>query len=385
MAALLRLRPITASAKPWRLVTWNIPPVGCSAATSRPLLTRYSNVAPVTPAKGFRIRKISYQEPEDLAITEAKRVDTIPELEALIAKGEASIRDAYHALKATKQRLEPLPLDERWKQAAQAGAGRILAFLWDKREEAPKMEVSADLVDTVCWFLHAQGLEGFFWRWFELEQKKNLAIATTHYETVAFSKAHWAGRLLGSLISVRIEWASDGNLDSALREYFAMIGRVKKIDPVAFPIVAPTVVLERALSRTDTPPCDARLFDRFVRTRTLTSKPGLHRRDLIIAQLLLYHPTLPNPGPLLTAARRYHDSLESEGFRGRRQAARNSFGQNLLRASYLLRLQGENDDADWLHSVVEQHHNEVWTQRTRILKHFKRDPKLHHLIPPPTP
>lgn len=191
--------------------------------------------------------------------------------------------------------------------------------------------------------------------------------------------------MLGGLVQARIEWSPDGTLDSALRDYFPMIERLRKLKLVQSH-VGPTTILSRALQRNEALPCNARLFDQFVQTSTRLMNAE-SRRDSYTAQLLLFHPITPNPGPMLALARFFSEHPGSRGlemFSAKRRTARNSIGHQLLRASYLLRLQGNNVDAGWLESLLELHQSQVWAVRAKVFKRFDADPKLQHLLHPQT-
>jgi len=96
-------------------------------------------------------------------------VSNVQKFEDLAANGQATLQDAQAFLQRSKDLLDPLPHKDARAKAAELGAGRILLWLWKHRAGMRMEGVNEELCTPLCWFLHAEGLEDFVWRWIIME------------------------------------------------------------------------------------------------------------------------------------------------------------------------------------------------------------------------
>ena len=144
------------------------------------------------------------------------------------------------------------------------------------------------------------------------------------------------------------------------------------------------VILQQALEKSSSVPCNADLYDRFLEVQGHFSS-ALHR-DVVVAVGKLYHPKRADANPFFQLGKNHPElripSSRSDKIRGFQLSEKgvDGFGQQMLRAAFLLQADCRAADADWLKSVVEHHYPRVWQKREVIRSFCSRDPKLQDMI-----
>jgi len=146
-------------------------------------------------------------------------------------------------------------------------------------------------------------------------------------------------------------------------------------------MVAANTVMSRLLKTTDLLPCDAELFDKVASTL-----PWVHASKWAsgkdYAQLLLYHPTRPDPRPFFKMTyETYHgDNPDNHDRTLKRQPAQNAMGTQILRAAYLSRLYGDDHHTEYLGKIVQAYFKHNWRARAKVFADYSEDPKLNPLL-----
>lgn len=136
------------------------------------------------------------------------------------------------------------------------------------------------------------------------------------------------------------------------------------------------VSLESALTSDQILPCDPNDYDLYsgARLRYIAPETALSH----MAFLSLYHPTSPSAWPMfhiVTSDQRRMDRLWTTA----RWAAQDAWCRASLRAAYILRCQGHNEEATQLESIVEERSPRLWQFRHTRYAVFAEDPKVKGL------
>ncbi|TKA69752.1 hypothetical protein B0A55_08304 [Friedmanniomyces simplex] len=167
--------------------------------------------------------------------------------------------------------------------------------------------------------------------------------------------------------------------DNALERYCRALGMIEQAKAACYPyppLVAMYVVLDRALKRPTCLPCSTRGFEAFLASQRLVNTAD--RVALSVAGLHLYHPTRPTAKPMLRLLQSKDPMLDTV-LSGSRPSGRNQMGGELLRAAYILRCEGAQDEAAFVEAVVEASTPVVWLTRETVYRVTGTDPKLVHL------
>ncbi|KAF7193660.1 hypothetical protein HII31_05006, partial [Pseudocercospora fuligena] len=139
-----------------------------------------------------------------------------------------------------------------------------------------------------------------------------------------------------------------------------------------------TVAVEQAIQEVTHPSYDPTLWDSYYHNlpRFLTDE-GILRQAQSVGRL--YHPSKAD-------GLDFYEFLQWLGRNGdpqvwsARSATKNSFTMKVLRASYVLRLQGHDEKAQWLQDQAEMHNAGFCSSHyDRVSKEFDLDPKLELL------
>lgn len=93
------------------------------------------------------------------------------------------------------------------------------------------------------------------------------------------------------------------------------------------------------------------------------------------SRVLLYHPTSPDARPSIRY-RNDHAEGESRLWSEGKHGARNAFIRDILRAAYILRHQGLEDEATSLENVVRQQNPTIYDFKDHNMRALDSDPKL---------
>ena len=143
------------------------------------------------------------------------------------------------------------------------------------------------------------------------------------------------------------------------------------------------VSLQKHLKSDRVPPCDPLLFDVFSDAlgRFHSGRSAIEHQ----AGLLLYHPTQPSGWPVfhlmagditteVAQYRKHTDQIWTA-----KGSAKGAWSVMLLRAAYILRLQGHSDEAAQLDLIVQEKNPVMWELRNQRYAEFASDKKLEGL------
>jgi len=94
---------------------------------------------------------------------------------------------------------------------------------------------------------------------------------------------------------------------------------------------------------------------------------------------LIYNPFQADAQPFPHRMRQSSHDLDRFLFTTAKIAARDKMSHDVLRAAHILRLQGQNSDAEWMEAVVRTKHPSAWNKRWTCWQDFRNDPKLTQL------
>ena len=119
----------------------------------------------------------------------------------------------------------------------------------------------------------------------------------------------WTNQILEGLGTAHVDWAPKGKIGDALgrfkraSELFHNSRRLRST--ISFSGI--TTVVSSAMRREDSSPCELCLYEYFLSRVLLVHGP--QRSALARAEILLYHPSLPDPMPMLQLAREALNSM----------------------------------------------------------------------------
>lgn len=93
--------------------------------------------------------------------------------------------------------------------------------------------------------------------------------------------------------------------------------------------------------------------------------------------MLLFHPEKADPSIMLDLDR--DSEVVERVMNWQKEAKRRSSASQLLRAAYLLRLQGAVEDARYLEDLSSRIDANVWAARKKTFASIRKDPKLKHI------
>ncbi|KAF7190979.1 hypothetical protein HII31_07671 [Pseudocercospora fuligena] len=294
---------------------------------------------------------------------------TLTEFETLAKYGAATIDHARGCLEHLKAQLLPLALEERREAAAKTDAGRkILLWLWTEYGSDPaaflhtgKARIGPDL----CWFLLAQGLEEYLWKWIEREIPSAADLNNFSDLENERQRLLWTGPLLAGLLQAHYEWATDASLDVALkafkkaREAFSVYGeRGDKF--VEIPFWTMSKITQDDFT------CDASLYEILIdfHNKSKSLHRDLHLWRFRFGALALNRPSNPDPEAFLQWFRQFTPKV----MRRYHPKARNANAAYMMKAAYILRHQMRADEATELERFVEKEARQVWSNRRKTLE-----------------
>jgi len=318
----------------------------------------------------------------------------VKDLDARAAAGQDNVEDVQSFLSRSRAAIEALPAEERRKEAAQLGAGRVLLWLWNRREtlriESFREQTHKAFFEDLCWFLHAEDLEAFIWKWVILEAEALRAERAREINALPCRNLRWTNYLLGSLATAHLRWQDTAHSAILqLQRMIPLLGPGKPLEWTASYLGA-AVEINRALRERGRPACSVERFDWYLSSLSLWHA-AKRARDQDFARLLLYHPTRPDPMPTLWLAQRaisqgtgtrYSTFFSPTGERTKKEH-RNAAGTQLLRAAYLFTLFGNTEHAGYLEELVQRHHDVVWQAHQKTLEDLSQEQKLQFLIRSP--
>ena len=132
----------------------------------------------------------------------------IEDFNALAREGKANLDDAQVFLKQSQDAIKGPPLAARREAAAKVGASHILLWLWD--QPLQNQQCPRELGGILCWFIQAEGLEDYIWKWLEVAARSNKALHSAQARRGNEKALYRRLDLLASLIQAHIDWTEDG-------------------------------------------------------------------------------------------------------------------------------------------------------------------------------
>lgn len=299
---------------------------------------------------------------------------------------DASIAQVGRLLASFRSNLKRLSVPEQHKMAAQERLG-MRALDWtmkleglDQRHIASK-QFSYDL----GWLLVAEkedyGMAVLVvWMMRDCmslkEQLPGSELRTLYHGNTAIGcQLRRRHDLLSGLIHGYLHFSSDGTANEAIGCLSTLFNAAQEHGVFGyFQWAGPLIGLRLYLNKAGCKPCDERKFDHFCEMqRAIMSKKDYEREA---AWTLLYHPTRPDTAPALRAMER---ELHEGHSRREGRSAMNHVGACLLRALYILELQGHAQEARWARETLKEHFGQVWHSRRRTTIEFELDSKLEPL------
>lgn len=240
------------------------------------------------------------------------------------------------------------------RNVANLGVGKpILEWLWEDMDQWASAIVNFDFTKHLCFFLLAEGREHHIW-----EMLENGEMPHTHSDR----RHAWRGILFRSLLSAKILIGHHlhGSIDDALATFFVL--EQKKNQPVPLTSTLQTskypaeVEILRAMQNDLSADTNSALWDQFCEAYSrpsLRERPSRARR---IATMHLYHPTSPNPGPVLDYIQEHLTKSTDDlpGPDSEREAVQFALAI-WLRLIRLLESQGRQEDIEWLSGIRQRH------------------------------
>lgn len=266
-------------------------------------------------------------------------------------------------------RMRDHSLERRKELAANVAASEILDwFLAEKSKYTSHKDYDDRFVEALCWHLYAEGHEQRLWDWFAQEVHEDPSPRTT--------------RILAGILDAKMCWDPARSVDAVIQALFEAESKWDVKSPLAFHKIE-----QRALFRTEARLCSEQLYDRFSEMELGKYFNGSYadRREFKKALLDLYHPSKPSADVLVDVWRKREQHANKSswipglaptnaGFQhvGLRRKVR-----FLTRASYILRLQGKDQDAEWLEGKIRADEGLSWLKGMRL--QLLDDPRMDGL------
>lgn len=281
-------------------------------------------------------------------VPDGQDASTPMEFEHLSADRSASLEAAKKVLQNSRAVIKLSNfsvLEQRSKMAREKVGARMLTWFEDHMDEVAKeQEHKAEFAELLTWHLHGENHDQYVSEW----------LSSIEHRVKAND---WGGHLLAGLVKAKLEWES---IDAALEVFHDNTKKFTSDLPGGLALR----LLTRALRKPDAAPCQPLLFERH-----------LHRegRQEEKALLSLYHPTTPNCDPLLQCLRE-----EPEDFLRISSHIKGLGNLFLLRAAYILRLQGRLQDSQFVLDIVRssKYFKPPYDQ---LLSGLQSDKRLRHL------
>lgn len=191
------------------------------------------------------------------------------------------------------------------------------------------------------------------------------------------------GYLIAGMVDAHLAWAKDRLADDAIRATKEFIGRldIKGLTRYMGWLWS-TQPIKRVLTREATPPCDQHLFDWFLWYGMPLSSGTTRLASTDVPGLLLYHPINPDPRPWSRIAHTYLERPQGHFISKITKQTKLAYVAHIvLRAAYILKLYGEEEESAFLTAFVGDNDKfrHVWHNRQKVEARLTCDPKLQRL------
>ncbi|PPJ55960.1 hypothetical protein CBER1_03590 [Cercospora berteroae] len=316
-----------------------------------------------------------------------KPINTPQDVHHFLQLAERSLAgpaEATALLKSSMEAIESLPRKEQRARAASVRASLVLHWILGTDSKQWDWIVDRNLADPLCWHLEPEEKSQAAQDWIRIwntdgslrdgaTMKPKAAGLRSKFKSTTFD---WPAQLIAALARAKLYWSKDGTADDALK---FVLDRSKYAPNLLWRDYASTAVT-KALTRDDAKPCNPILFEELVefdRGRCYKiNSDETYSIYLDSAVLKLFHPTKADAKPMLAICR---SKQSLEVMLEYKENRRLLFARQVLRAAYLLRLQGDQHNARYLRDVSVRLHEGPWAMRATLYESWKRDPKLERL------
>ncbi|KAK4972145.1 hypothetical protein LTR42_006651 [Elasticomyces elasticus] len=289
------------------------------------------------------------------------------------AAGSATISDAQSCVLHHYTKVRRLPQNEHGDAVKKSAIGsEVLSWLLSLGNEDLNSNFrDVNFRNALCWLLVLEGKEDSVWEIIQdivsrAMQNTGESVMHRHFKAV-----DWTGRLLAGFAAAHLDLAPRRIADNAIKCLERLV--TSRMTGVAeLPLAPMTTLLGKELRRSACTACSPKAFDQFL--TLIAHDEGPRRIELARARFILFHPTQATARPFLELVRTNHPELTV--ILCARSEARNNLSSDLMRAAYILRVEGSEHDATYLENIVQNLTPLVWHARERIWQDLQDDPKL---------
>ena len=231
----------------------------------------------------------------------------------------------------------------------------MLEWTWRKFSHSSKeLPIDKNFAKPLCWFLLAENREQYIWEWMKVLAEEVRTSSDAKKPRRQRMGIEWEYHIPACLAEAHLAWAPGGIPNDALVCFetavrlFATPGH-KYYNTISSNVME--MVVLSYMAQRECPPADEALFDRLLSTLEVWQRHP--RVSSHVARLKIYHPSRPDTDPFLRLLRAQNPYSNEGMFESVQHNGRDKLAFDFLRASYILRLQGSEQDALWLESVVE--------------------------------
>ena len=291
--------------------------------------------------------------------------------------GQADMRHASECLRAAHIYMKSTSRTCAAGRSLELGlGGQVMQWLRHSANARYCGDVDQGFAEQLLWFVVVENHQDAFRDWLkELHQHGAAAMILTKESSLP-DCCQWTRYLLGGYIHALLELAPAGNPNTALKAFLALLD-LNHPEHV-LPILCAATVLARHLQTSSCPPCDATLFDTFVRAAGASGP--INRVPSMRAQYHLFHPAQPEAFVYWRLVATDDPYLGEDRLKSLRPSSKGALAYGHLRAAYILRVQGHEGEARQLEEVVERSNRLVWDRRNVYYeRELDRDQKLRKI------
>ena len=274
-------------------------------------------------------------------------IESIEDFKSLAKGRQVTMLDAHTFLKRSFQeiQIQDLPLDQKREAVSKVGAGQILQWVLSQQD----LDLDMKFVQLPCWFTHTEGLDDLV--------AESLMISIRNQQYIHGNKDRFRWRYLrllyAGVIRANLAWSATSSADSAivrLRNDVHGLDVTKSREIMA--IIPAKVAIEKGLTADRPTPCTTENFTWFVQFH-LAALPD-DMRVYESALFKMYHPTNADASAMFQFVKEKKSALAPLQPQRTEQQTLVWAERYLFRASFLLRLRGQTQDAEWLDSMLQQ-------------------------------
>ncbi|KAK5697477.1 hypothetical protein LTR97_007615 [Elasticomyces elasticus] len=309
-----------------------------------------------------RTRPLSVSSVRNRSFSQCARPQVIVK-QGACSRGSATISDAQSCVLHHYTKVRRLPQNEHGDAVKKSAIGsEVLSWLLSLgNEDLNSNFKDVNFRNALSWLLVLEGKEDSVWEIIQdivSRAMQNTGESVMHRHLKAVD---WTGRLLAGFAAAHLDLAPRRIADNAIKCLERLV--TSRMTGVAeLPLAPMTTLLGKELRRSACTPCSPKAFDQFL--TLIAHDEGPRRIELARARFILFHPTQATARPFLELVRTNHPELTV--ILCARSEARNNLSSDLMRAAYILRVEGSEHDATYLENIVQNLTPLVWHARERI-------------------